>query len=86
MAAAAGLPCTLHLSESGFGYLNLLHFASYIANPGPFQEYKGESAIPFACDTSPLKCKDGFIRCPSGPGFGIQIPADYVGKFKRVEV
>ncbi len=86
IAAAAGLPCTLHLSESGFGYLNLLHFASYVDDPGPFQEFKGETAIPFACETSTLKCKDGLVRCPSGPGFGIQIAPDYVRKFKRVEI
>ena len=36
MAAAAGMPCTLHLSESGFAYLNVLHFASYVADPGAF--------------------------------------------------
>ena len=86
MAAAAGLPCTLHLSESGFGYLNLLHFASYVADPGPFQEFKGESGIPFACETSTLKCKNGIVRCPSGPGFGITIAADYVRKFKPVDL
>jgi L-alanine-DL-glutamate epimerase-like enolase superfamily enzyme len=86
MAAAAGLPCTLHLSESGFGYLNLLHFVSYVPNSGPFQEFKGETSIPFVCETSTLACKNGVVRCPSGPGFGIEIPADYVRKFKRVEL
>jgi L-alanine-DL-glutamate epimerase-like enolase superfamily enzyme len=86
MAAAAGLPCTLHLSESGFGYLNLLHFVSYVPNSGPFQEFKGETAIPFVCETSTLACKNGVVRCPSGPGFGIKLPADYVRKFKRVEL
>ena len=85
MAAAAGLPCTLHLSESGFGFLNLLHFASYVPNSGPFQEFKGETAIPFACETSTLACKNGMVQCPSGPGFGIKIPADYVSKFTQVE-
>ena len=85
MAAAAGMPCTLHLSESGFAYLNVLHFASYVADPGPFQEFKGETGIPFTCDTSPLTCKNGIVRCPSGPGFGIQIDPDYVRKFKPVK-
>jgi L-alanine-DL-glutamate epimerase-like enolase superfamily enzyme len=85
MAAAAGLPCTLHLSESGFGYLNLLHFASYVTNSGPFQEFKGETGIPFACETSTLACKNGIVRCPSGPGFGVKIPPDYLSKFTRVE-
>ena len=85
MAAAAGMPCTLHLSESGFAYLNILHFASYVADPGPFQEFKGETSIPFTCDTSPLTCKDGLVRCPSGPGFGIRIDPGYVRKFRVVK-
>ena len=81
MAAAAGMPCTLHLSEFGFAYLNVLHFASYVADPGPFQEFKGETGIPFTCDTSPLTCTDGVVR---GPGFGIRIDPDYVTRFKPV--
>ena len=82
MAAAAGMPCTLHLSESGFAYLNILHFASYVADPGPFQEFKGETRIPFECDSSPLTCTNGTVRCPSGPGFGIRIDPGFVRTFK----
>jgi len=82
MAAAAGMPCTLHLSESGFAYLNVLHFASFVADPGPFQEFKGETGIPFDCDSSPLTCRNGIVRCPSGPGFGIRIDPDFVRTFK----
>ena len=82
--AAAGMPCTLHLSESGFAYLNVLHFASYVADPGPFQEFKGETGIPFTCDTSPLTCKNGTVRCPSGPGFGIKIAPDYVRRYQPI--
>jgi L-alanine-DL-glutamate epimerase-like enolase superfamily enzyme len=82
MAAAAGMPCTLHLSESGFAYLNVLHFASYVTAPGPFQEFKGETGIPFECDSSPLTCKNGSVRCPSGPGFGIKIDPDFVRRFQ----
>lgn len=85
MAAAAGMPCTLHLSESGFAYLNILHFASYVADPGPFQEFKGETGVPFKCDTSPLTCRNGTVRCPSGPGFGIKIDPDYVGQHHPVK-
>ena len=85
MATEAGMPCTLHLSESGFAYLNILHFASYVENPGPFQEFKGQTDIPFTCDTSPLTCKNGKVRCPSGPGFGIKVDPDYVRKFHLVK-
>ena len=84
MAAAAGMPCTLHLSESGFAYLNVLHFASYVSDPGPFQEFKGETDIPFTCDTSPLTCQNGTVRCPSGPGFGIRIDPDFVRTYRPV--
>jgi len=77
MAAAAGMPCTLHMG-GGLGYLNVLHFASYAADPGPYQEFKGESRIPLTCDTSPLACKKGIVRCPSGPGFGITIDPEFV--------
>jgi len=85
LAAAAGMPCTLHLSESGFAYLNVLHFASYVADPGPFQEFKGETNIPFTCDTSTLTGKNGIVRCPSGPGFGVRIDPDYVRRFRPIE-
>lgn len=85
MAAAAGLPCTPHLSEAGLSYLNLLHFVSHIDDPGPFQEFKGEGEIPFTCDSSPLTCRNGLIRCPSGPGLGVRIDPEYVNRFKRVD-
>ena len=85
MANAAGVPCVLHLSESGFAYLNVLHFASYVADPGPFQEFKGETGVPFECASSPLTCKNGTVRCPSGPGFGICLDPDYVRKHKLVQ-
>jgi L-alanine-DL-glutamate epimerase-like enolase superfamily enzyme len=82
LGEAAGMPCTLHLSESGFAYLNVLHFASYVADPGPFQEFKGETGIPFTCETSSLKCVNGSVRCPSGPGFGITIDPAFVKTYQ----
>lgn len=85
MAAAAQMPCTLHLSEFGFAYLNVLHFASYVADPGPYQEFKGTTGIPYTCDTSPLTCKNGIVQCPCGPGFGIVVDPDYVRKFKPMK-
>jgi L-alanine-DL-glutamate epimerase-like enolase superfamily enzyme len=80
MAALAGMPCTLHMSGSGLGYLDVLHFASCCPDPGAHQEFKGESALPFHCDTSSLKCVKGIVRVPSGPGFGITIDPAFVQK------
>ena len=82
MAHAAGLPCTPHMSGWGMGYLNALHFMSYIPNAAAHMEFKGYSKIPFNCTTSSLKCEDGVIRVPSGPGFGVDIDPDYVKQAK----
>lgn len=84
MAAAAGLQCTPHMSGWGFGYLNALHFMSYIPNAASHMEFKGLSNIPFECGSSSLNCEKGVIRVPSGPGFGIDIDPDYVNKARRI--
>ncbi len=80
MANAVGMPCTLHMSGSGLGYLDVCHFASCIDDPGPHQEFKGEGDIPVHCDSSSLRCENGMVQVPSGPGFGITIDPDFVRK------
>ena len=62
------------------GYLNALHFMSYIPNPAAHMEFKGLSNIPFACNSSTLKCENGFIQVPDGPGFGIDIDPEFIEK------
>ncbi len=84
MAALAGMPCTLQMSGSGLGYLDVIHFASCCHDPGPYQEFKGESDIPVSCDTSSLRCENGMVRVPSGPGLGISIDPDFVRKAQTV--
>ena len=84
MAAAAGLQCTPHMSGWGLGYLNALHFMSFIPNAGSHMEFKGLSNISFHCSSSSLKCEKGIIRVPSGPGFGIDLDPDYIRKAKRM--
>lgn len=74
MAALKGLPVTLHIS-SGFSYVYMLHFASYIPNIGKFQEFKSgikETAFLF---TPPLEAKDGMVQAPTGPGLGMNSAA-----------
>lgn len=86
MAAVAGIKCTVHMSGAGLGYLYVLHFASYVPNAGEHQEFKGTSSIPLECATSDLKCHDGSMRVPSGPGFGITIGADYLRRAEPVRL
>ncbi len=78
MANAAGLPCTVHMSGSGLGYVDVCHLASCIENPGPYQEFKGESDIPIQCATSSLKCEAGIVQVPTGPGNGVTIDPSFI--------
>jgi D-galactarolactone cycloisomerase len=84
MAAVAGMQVVPHMSGGGLGYLEVVHFASFTPNCGPFMEFKGNSDLPVTCDTSSLKCKDGQVRCPSGVGFGVTIDADFVKRAQPV--
>ena len=86
MAAVARMKCTPHISGGGWGFLYVSHFASCVPNVGAHMEFKGYQTIPVTCDTSSLKSKDGFIRVPSGPGWGVNIDPGYLRKAKVVKV
>jgi len=85
MADAFGKDCTPHISDSGLGYLYMMHFVSAIPNPGPYHEFKGfNKDIPYECKTSSLASDEGIITVPSGPGLGIDIDPAYIAKHQVV--
>jgi L-alanine-DL-glutamate epimerase-like enolase superfamily enzyme len=84
MAHAAGLLCTPHMSGSGLGYLDAALFSSIIPNPMPFTEYKGDAEVPVTSRTASLRCENGMIRLPDGPGFGIDIDTGWVRECREV--
>ncbi|HPF03737.1 MAG TPA: mandelate racemase/muconate lactonizing enzyme family protein [Bacteroidales bacterium] len=87
MAEALGKVCTPHISGSGLGYLYMMHFVSAIPNAGPYHEFKGfNKSLPFTCETSPLASDEGIIKVPAGPGMGIDIDPDYIGKHSIISV
>lgn len=87
MAHAAGIDCTPHMSGNGLGYLYVLHFASFIPNCGPHQEFKGDdNKVPFVCPTSSLKAVNGKMTVPTGPGLGIEIDPDFIKLAKEVKL
>ncbi|GAB4402424.1 MAG: D-galactonate dehydratase family protein [Bacteroidia bacterium] len=84
MADRAGIPCTPHMSGNGMGFLYVLHFAACVNNPGPFQEYKGDSEIPVQAVGTTLLPVQGMIRVPEGPGLGVEIDPGYVARGKAL--
>jgi L-alanine-DL-glutamate epimerase-like enolase superfamily enzyme len=80
MAAAAGMQVVPHMSGGGLGYLDVVQFASFTPNIGPFMEFKGNTDLPIECATSSLKCENGVVRCPTGPGFGVKVDPDFVNQ------
>lgn len=86
MAAAAGMQVVPHMSGGGLGYLDVVHFASFTPNIGPFMEFKGNTNLPAECKTSSLKCENGQVRCPDGPGFGVTIDPAFVKKCEVVKI
>jgi L-alanine-DL-glutamate epimerase-like enolase superfamily enzyme len=81
MAEAAGMECTPHMSGGDLGYLYVAHFASVVPNAGPHQEFKDQDeTLPVTCETSSLKCVNGKLKVPSGPGVGVTIDPAFISK------
>jgi L-alanine-DL-glutamate epimerase-like enolase superfamily enzyme len=71
MAAQAGTKIVPHMSGEGTGSIDVLQFASFTPNMGPFQEYKGNIEQTGLWYDPPLRLKNGAINVPAGPGLGI---------------
>jgi L-alanine-DL-glutamate epimerase-like enolase superfamily enzyme len=78
MADAAGMACAPHMSGSGLGYIDVAHFVSCMPNPAPFHEFKGDAGLPVSSGSSSLVCRDGVVRVPTGPGFGVTIDPGFL--------
>ena len=96
MAARANMTITPHMSGGNTGYGEVLQFASYIPNIGPYMEYKGvkrksarwsgkgdmeDSAKWYG---APLKRENGKITIPDGPGLGLKLDPKFIARAKPV--
>jgi len=70
MAGLAQMPTTVHIS-GGFGFIYMLHFASYTPDIGQYQEYKRNIEKYSNWFDPPLEIRNGAITVPKGPGVGI---------------
>jgi L-alanine-DL-glutamate epimerase-like enolase superfamily enzyme len=83
MAALAGMPTTVHIS-GGFGFVYMLHFASYTPDIGLYQEYKRNIEKYSNWFDPHLEIKNGAITVPKGPGVGITDIGDILKGAKPV--
>jgi len=86
MAQAFGKSCTPHMSGGDLGFLYMMHFVSALPNAMPHHEFKGfRTNIEFECPTSPLQSANGVVKVPTGPGSGVDLDPDFVGKFQAIQ-
>ena len=87
MAAAFGKTIVPHMSGGGLGFLYNIQFVSCVPNAGEHHEFKTfNTQVKFECKTSPLKVVDGKIKVPTGPGFGVDLDPEWVGKHQAVSM
>lgn len=84
MAKAAGLTVIPHMSGGGVGYVDVLQFASFTPNMGPFQEYKGSVEKSAKWYDPPLQLKNGAITVPEGPGLGTNVNSNYLRNATKI--
>jgi L-alanine-DL-glutamate epimerase-like enolase superfamily enzyme len=84
MAQSAGLPVTPHSANLSLVTVFTLHLMGAIANAGPYVEFsiEGPDYYPWQDGLfSPgFEIADGKVRIPDGPGWGVEINADWLAK------
>ena len=83
MAAVMGMPTTVHIS-GGFGFVYMLHFASFTSDIGRYQEYKRGIERYQSWFEPAIEIGDGLMSVPTGPGNGIADIAAIVAKAEYV--
>ena len=77
MVRAAGLPCTPHCANLSLVTVFTLHMMGAIEGAGPYVEFTIEGADYYPWQDGlfepALVARDGKVRIPDGPGWGVEI-------------
>lgn len=57
-----------------------------LPNIGPYIDFKGDTDLPMARETSSLRCAVGIVKCADGVGFGVQVDPDFVKRAQPVKL
>ena len=84
MARAAGLPCTPHSANLSLVTVFTLHMMGAIEGAGPYVEFtiEGSDYYPWqdGLFEPALAVRDGRVRIPDEPGWGVEIRRDWLDK------
>ena len=84
MARAAGLPCTPHSANLSLITVFTLHMMGAIEGAGPYVEFtiEGSDYYPWqdGLFEPTLAVRDGKVRIPDQPGWGVEIRRDWLDK------
>lgn len=84
LAAAAGLPCTPQCANHSLVLVFTLHFLRAIDNAGPYIEFSIEPDEDYPWQVEMYeprpKVLDGVLQAPEGPGWGVEISDDWLGR------
>ena len=87
MAQAAGLPVTPHSANLSMVTVFTLHMVGAIAGAGPYVEFsiEGTDYYPWqdGIFAPALVVRDGKVRIPAGPGWGVEIRPAWLDRATR---
>jgi L-alanine-DL-glutamate epimerase-like enolase superfamily enzyme len=87
MAQAAGLPVTPHSANLSLVTVFTLHMMGAIVGAGPYVEFSIEGADYYPWQdgifTPALAVRDGKVRIPDGPGWGVEIEPAWFARAKH---
>lgn len=84
MAAAAGLKCVPHSANPSLVTVYALHLMGAIENAGDYVEFSIEpSGWTDGLFTPPLRCVDGMVQIPDGPGWGVEPSESWLAAAER---
>jgi L-alanine-DL-glutamate epimerase-like enolase superfamily enzyme len=84
MAARAGMSCVPHSANLSMVTVFTLHMMGAIPNAGPYVEFSIEPS-PWAegLYSPPLEVRDGEVKIPDGPGWGVEVAASWLAAAER---
>lgn len=87
MAHRAGMWIVPHNTQTGAASVNILQFASFTPNIGPYMEYVWrKQQQPESWYSPQFIIKNGVLPVPTGPGLGVEFDPDFVKKMPVVRL